>query len=111
MTWQKTKSNVVLRNLYGHNAGPYSQPRAVWHPSEKYVISNTEDSGSLFVWCIASERVLDTIAAHEALVRDLACSHIEENQVTLITVSYDKRLKVWTSMLNDNSPTNPVVRA
>lgn len=83
----------MLRNFYGHKAGPYSQPRVVWHPSEKYVVSNTEDSGMLYIWCIASERVVETVAAHDALVRDLAFASTTES---LVTVSYDKRLKVWS---------------
>ncbi|KAF1334337.1 Wd40 repeat-containing protein, partial [Globisporangium splendens] len=99
----QVKTNVVLRNLYGHKAGAYSQPRAVWHPSEKYVLSNTEDNGEVMVWCVASERVVETISAHDALVRDLSCGITTQQassdgvnaQVTLVTVSYDKRLKVW----------------
>ncbi|KAG2525009.1 hypothetical protein BBO99_00003070 [Phytophthora kernoviae] len=63
------KRNVVLRSFYGHKAGPYSQPRATWHPSEKYVVSNNEENGTIFVCSI------------------------------LVTVSYDKRLKVWESPL------------
>ncbi|TMW65917.1 hypothetical protein Poli38472_003682 [Pythium oligandrum] len=90
------KSNIVYRNFYGHKAGSYSQPRVVWHPSEKYIISNTEDTGGLFVWCIASERVVETVDAHEKLVRALACSASTTDSFVL-TVSYDKRLKAWRS--------------
>jgi WD40 repeat protein len=98
----QTKRNVALRNFYGHKAGPYSQPRAVWHPSEKYVISNNEDSGSIFVWSIASERVVETFDAHDALVRDLVCPSTVSSTGSpmLVTVSYDKRLKVWESPLS-----------
>ncbi|GLE05659.1 hypothetical protein PINS_up014699 [Pythium insidiosum] len=93
------KGNAVLRSLYGHKAGPYSQPRVCWHPSEKYVVSNTEDSGRLYVWCLASERVVDTIDAHDKLVRDLTCEATdpETGDPMLLTVSYDKRIKVWQS--------------
>lgn len=92
---------MVLRNFYGHKAGPYSQPRALWHPSEKYVLSNTEEGGAVLVWCVASERVVDTIAAHDALVRDFAISSGSfETTTMLFTVSYDKLLKVWTSSLD-----------
>ncbi|RLN25860.1 hypothetical protein BBJ28_00000849 [Nothophytophthora sp. Chile5] len=92
-----TKRNVALRNFYGHKAGAYSQPRVAWHPSEKYVISNTEDSGVVFLWSIASERTVELLDAHEALVRDLACTFTTPNPgpSALVTVSYDKRLKVW----------------
>lgn len=85
----------MLRNFYGHKAGPYSQPRAIWHSSEKYVISNTEDSGSIFVWSVASERVVETIEAHEALVRDIAGSCEPGASQVVVTASYDKRVKVW----------------
>ncbi|RLN89982.1 hypothetical protein BBJ28_00002377 [Nothophytophthora sp. Chile5] len=92
-----TKRNVALRNFYGHKAGAYSQPRVAWHPSEKYVISNTEDSGVAFLWSIASERAVEILDAHETLVRDLACTSTSliTDPSALVTVSYDKRLKVW----------------
>ncbi|KAG7379802.1 hypothetical protein PHYPSEUDO_008098 [Phytophthora pseudosyringae] len=95
------KRNVALRSFYGHKAGPYSQPRAVWHPSEKYVISNNEEGGAIFVWSIASERVVETFDAHDALVRDLVCPATVSSSGSpmLVTVSYDKRLKVWESPL------------
>ncbi|CAI5708407.1 unnamed protein product [Hyaloperonospora brassicae] len=91
------KQNAVLRSFYGHKAGPYSQPRAVWHPSEKYVISNNEDSGAIFVWSVASERVVKTFDAHDGLVRDLACPAPVPSTESpmLVTVSYDKRMKLW----------------
>lgn len=89
----------MYRSLFGHKAGPYSQPRAVWHPSEKYVISNTEESGVLFVWCIASERVIEQIPAHEKLIRGISVAATADisGDVTVLTVSYDKRLKAWSS--------------
>ncbi|UIZ21142.1 hypothetical protein KXD40_000573 [Peronospora effusa] len=91
------KQNVVLRSLYGHQAGPYSQPRAAWHPSEKYVISNNEENGAIFVWSVASERVVETLDAHKGLVRDLVCpvTLSSTGSPMMITVSYDKRMKVW----------------
>ena len=91
------KQNAVLRSFYGHKAGPYSQPRAVWHPSEKYVISNNEDSGAIFVWSVASERVVKTFDAHDGLVRDLVCPSPASSMESpmLVTVSYDKRMKLW----------------
>ncbi|TDH73352.1 hypothetical protein CCR75_007114 [Bremia lactucae] len=88
------RHKVALRNFYGHKAGPYSQPRAVWHPSEKYIISNNEEDGTIFVWSVASEKIVETLYAHNALVRDLVCTG-PASSVKLITVSYDKRIKVW----------------
>ncbi|GMF53114.1 unnamed protein product [Phytophthora fragariaefolia] len=97
VVYMQIKQNVPLRSFYGHKAGPYSQPRAAWHPSEKYVISNNEDSGAVYLWSIASERIVETFDAHEALVRDLVCPSTvsPSGAPMLITVSYDKRLKVW----------------
>ncbi|KAJ0407033.1 hypothetical protein ATCC90586_004827 [Pythium insidiosum] len=99
------KGNAVLRSLYGHKAGPYSQPRVCWHPSEKYVVSNTEDSGRLYVWCLASERVIDTIDAHDKLVRDLSYDATDPDigAPMMLTVSYDKRIKVWQSSAGKTS--------
>ncbi|EQC40144.1 hypothetical protein SDRG_02794 [Saprolegnia diclina VS20] len=82
--------NVVLRSFYGHKAGPYSQPRVLWHASEKYIVSNNEGDGVLNVWSVASERLLTQFTAHEKLIRDMDMA-----QGVLLTVSYDKALKVW----------------
>ncbi|KAF4139919.1 putative WD40 repeat-like protein [Phytophthora infestans] len=99
------KRNVALRSFYGHKAGPYSQPRAVWHPSEKYVISNNEENGTVFVWSIASEQVVESFDAHDALVRDLVCPTplSPSGSPMLVTVSYDKRMKIWESPLAKTS--------
>lgn len=65
------------------------------------MLSNTEEGGAVLVWCVASERVVDTIAAHDALVRDFALSSGSvETTTMLFTVSYDKLLKVWISAVN-----------
>lgn len=96
----------MLRNFYGHKAGPYSQPRALWHPSERYVLANTEEGGAVLVWCVASERVVETLQAHDALVRDFAIATVtsaSDAQATLFTVSYDKQVKVWSASLIGSS--------
>nr|CCA21750.1 conserved hypothetical protein [Albugo laibachii Nc14] len=89
------QSNFLLRNFYGHKAGAYSQPRAAWHPSEKYIVANSEDSGSLYVWCVASESVVDIVDAHEKIVRDLTVQN-DAQGAFLYTVSYDRSMKVWS---------------
>ncbi|KAF0694134.1 Aste57867_14974 [Aphanomyces stellatus] len=91
----KVQSNVVLRNFYGHKAGSYSQPRVVWHASEKYVISNTEGDGGLVMWCVASERIVERIKAHEKLLRDIWYTQQAGGVDLLVTGSYDKSLKLW----------------
>ncbi|CAK4659686.1 hypothetical protein LEN26_006157 [Aphanomyces euteiches] len=90
----KVRSNVVLRSFYGHKAGPYSQPRVTWHASEKYIISNTEGEGGLVMWCVASEKVIHRIKAHEKLLRDLWYNQLHGIDY-LVTGSYDKSLKLW----------------
>lgn len=55
----------------------------------------------MFVWSIASERVVETIAAHDALIRDLAGSSQPSDLQTVMTVSYDKRVKIWQFSLQD----------
>ena len=87
----KVMENEVLKNFYGHTSGAYSQPRIAWHSSEKYIISNSEDRGELFVWCVASEKIAKTLKYHTALIRDLCYMDVEN---TLFSVSYDKTLRV-----------------
>ncbi|OQR92501.1 hypothetical protein ACHHYP_03658 [Achlya hypogyna] len=83
-------SNVVLRSFYGHKAGPYSQPRIVWHASERYVVSNNEGDGQLLVWSVASERLVAQFVAHEKIIRDISTVG-----GVVLTASYDRALKVW----------------
>ncbi|ETV98217.1 hypothetical protein H310_08940 [Aphanomyces invadans] len=92
----KVRSNVVLRNFYGHKAGPYSQPRVAWHASEQFVVSNTEGEGGLVMWSVASEKVVQRVKAHEKLLRDLWYAQVDGVDV-LVTGSYDKALKLWQS--------------
>ncbi|OQS04813.1 hypothetical protein THRCLA_02976 [Thraustotheca clavata] len=87
----QVKTNVVLRSFYGHTAGAYSQPRALWHTSEKYILSNNEGDGTIYIWSVASERLVHQFKAHDKLIRDMDLVH-----GVVLTASYDKAVKVWT---------------
>ena len=82
----------VLRNFYGHTSDELSTPRAVWHPTGQFVLSNSQKDCETYVWCVASERIRSKLAAHTRSVRDLA-HHPTAN--VLFTVSYDKTVHVW----------------
>ncbi|RHY18526.1 hypothetical protein DYB36_003877 [Aphanomyces astaci] len=95
----KVQSNVVLRNFYGHKAGPYSQPRVAWHASEQFVVSNTEGEGGLVMWSVASEKVVQRVKAHDKLLRDLWYTQLDNGVDMLVTASYDKTLKLWHTVV------------
>lgn len=58
-------------------------------------MANSEESGSLFVWCVASESVVDVIEAHDKIIRDLTIQNGARGAF-LYTVSYDTSMKVWS---------------
>ena len=88
--------NQPLREFYGHDADSYGQPRLVVDSTQKYVISNTQKTGELVIWSLASQQVVKRLTGHSAMVRDIAyCSH-EEEQI-LVSVSYDKAVRVWAA--------------
>ena len=74
--------NQPLRELYGHDADSYGQPRLVVDSTLKYVISNTQKTGELLIWSLASEQVVLRLSGHSAMVRDIAYCHGEEQMLS-----------------------------
>jgi len=86
-------SNRQLRNFYGHVADEYSNPRAAWHPSGKYVFGNSQLNHEICVWCVASQNMIMKLSGHTKLVRDVF-HHPEKN--LLLSASYDGSIKIWS---------------
>lgn len=81
-----------MRNLFGHVADDMSTPRVAWHPSQRFVFSNSQLDGDVHVYGVASERVECRIAAHSKTVRALDAS---ASGSLLVTCSFDKFVRVW----------------
>lgn len=81
-----------IRNLYGSFNNHLSQPRAVWHPSGKYVFSTSQDN-KIYVWDVVSQKVIKILSGHSAYPRSI---HHHPSLELLLTSSYDKTVRMWT---------------
>lgn len=81
----------VLRRFWDIKADSDTAPRHVWHRSGRYIISSSVGK-DLMVWEVASQRQVAVLRAHAGPIRDLAYVP-HSNQ--LISVSFDKSLKIW----------------
>jgi COMPASS component SWD3 len=84
-----------LRNFYGHTADSYSQPRVAWAPSGEYVFSNSQKDGLIYVWEVASEKVVAKLSGHAQTVRGLDCVINAAKEAVIATASYDKCICIW----------------
>ena len=80
-----------IRNLYGHQNDGYSQPKVAWSANDEYLLGNTQESGNVVVWDIATSRIVEQLSGHTKPIRDLCCSASD----CLVTTSFDKDTKVW----------------
>ena len=85
-------SNAHARTLYGHAADEYAKPRAVWDASGDYVLSNSHQEGTVYCWCLASQRVVGRLEGHKGNVRDLSAA---ADSRLMATASYDRSVRVW----------------
>jgi WD40 repeat protein len=81
----------IIRNLYGHSNDSYSTPKISWSRNGQYIFGNTQDSGCVCVWDVASSNIVDKLEGHANPVRDLYVG----NSDTLVTTSFDKKTKIW----------------
>jgi len=84
--------HIHARELFGHAADAYAKPRVCWDSSGGYVLSNSQNDSGVFVWCLASQRVVHRLEGHKGIIRDL--SHHPSRRL-LATASYDHTVKVW----------------
>jgi COMPASS component SWD3 len=84
-----------LHSFYGHTADSFSQPRVAWDPTGLYIFSNSQKDGLIYVWEVASEKVVAKLAGHGATVRGLDCVANASQEAVIATASYDKCICVW----------------
>jgi WD40 repeat protein len=88
----QVRTNKRLATLAGHSCSDYGKPRVAWHPSGKYVYSNSEHDNRLHIYSLASQRIVHSLAGHSGLIKDLAAN---SSSGVVATASYDKTLILW----------------
>ena len=85
----QTGSPHIVRNLYGHKASAFSNPRASFTESGT-VVGSSEDN-QIFEWDLRDGKVLTaTEDVHRGTIRGLTA-----NGTMVATVSFDKSAKIW----------------
>ena len=87
----EVKSDIVRKNLYGHNNDGFSNPKISWSSSGEYIYGNSQNENVVCVWDVASSSMVKRLEAN-AFVRDIYSSNSTD---TVVTVSFDKTAKVW----------------
>jgi len=88
----ETGTPHIVRNLYGHSASPFSNPRACFSAAGGYVIGSSEDN-KIMVWDLRDGKIIRTYEnVHHGTIRDMnICGGI------VVTCSFDKSVKIWMS--------------
>ena len=89
-------TNNIVRSLYGHKNDGFSQPRIAWSSSGQYIFGNTQEDSSICVWDIASTKMVKRLEGHTGQLRDIFGSKTSD---TIVTCSYDKKVKVWLNVM------------
>ncbi len=87
-------TNRRVRTLTGHSCGDYGKPYALWDHTGKYIYCNSEEENALYVYSVASQRVVERLRGHSGIIRAIAV-HPQQSIVT--TASYDKSVGIWKS--------------
>lgn len=84
-------TNERVRVLAEHTTGEYGKPRVCWDPTGRYLYCNTDSEHTVYVYSLASERVVSKLSGHTGSVRDMSV-----HARTLLTCSFDKSVILWT---------------
>jgi hypothetical protein len=92
------EKEVIVRNLYGHDADGYSTPKLTWSSSGQYIYCNTQHASAMVVYEVASGKIMEQIEEpHTRPIKDL-CSAASTN--LLVTTSFDRQACIWFSEKN-----------
>lgn len=78
--------------LVGHNCGEYGKPKLAWDSTSSFLLSNSEGDNDIFVFKLATGRIVDRIAGHRGLIKDISVS-AGLNMVA--TASFDHSIIIW----------------
>lgn len=87
----KMGTSQHMRRFYGASNDSYSQPRCCFSPSGKYVYSTSQDN-KIYVWDVATQKIVTRLQGHSALVRDI---DLQPQENILGSASFDKRVLLW----------------
>jgi WD40 repeat protein len=86
-----------VRTLAGHCCGDYGKPSVSWDCTGDYIFCNSDEDSAVFVYSLASERVVDRLSrGHKGIVRGVAC---HPSKRLVLSASYDKSLVLWDHQL------------
>lgn len=86
-----SQSDIQVRNCYSLQNDGYSTPRLAWSKSGK-LLYITQQNATVFVYDVSEGRQVTTLRGHEVNVRDIDTHHTQD---ALVSVSFDKTLKLW----------------
>ena len=86
----RTSSNTGT--LVGHKCGQYAQASVCWDPSGDYIYSNSQKDSGIYVWSLATQRVVKRLSEHTKQVRSIDMNMVERS---LVSGSFDKSIHLW----------------
>jgi WD40 repeat protein len=87
------EKEVIVRNLYGHDADGYSTPRLSWSSNGQYIYCNTQHASAMVVYEVASGKIVREIKEpHNRPIKDM-CSAASTD--LLVTTSFDRQTCIW----------------
>eukprot|EP00123_Amoebidium_parasiticum_P003415 comp14708_c0_seq1/m.11095 comp14708_c0_seq1/g.11095 ORF comp14708_c0_seq1/g.11095 comp14708_c0_seq1/m.11095 type:complete len:392 (-) comp14708_c0_seq1:370-1545(-) len=78
-------------SFYGLAVGELAQPRALFHPSGRYIYA-TAQHGHIFVWDVLTQCIVATLKGHTDTVRNL---WYDTKQDVLVSVGFDQTVRFW----------------
>eukprot|EP01113_Clastostelium_recurvatum_P007696 TRINITY_DN13599_c0_g1_i3.p1 TRINITY_DN13599_c0_g1~~TRINITY_DN13599_c0_g1_i3.p1 ORF type:complete len:454 (-),score=112.17 TRINITY_DN13599_c0_g1_i3:148-1467(-) len=79
-----------VRTFYGCSNDEYSQPRCQVSLSGQYVFATSQDN-AVYVWDVATQKVVEKLAGHTAIVRDI---NYHPQRDILASCSFDKTIRL-----------------
>lgn len=87
------EKEIIVRNLYGHQADAYSTPKLSWSANGQYLYCNTQHESKMIVYEVASGTIIEEITKpHTRPIKDLCSASTSE---MLITTSFDRQTCIW----------------
>jgi COMPASS component SWD3 len=85
----RTESSIHVKSLYGVECDGFSQPRCCWSSDGAYIYA-TSDDFKIWVYEVSSGKVVEKLAGHTGVVRDVA-----RDGSKLVSASFDKTVRIW----------------
>lgn len=87
----RSHSSLQLKNIYGVMCDGFSQPRAAWDKTGKYVFA-TSDDWKVWVIEVATGKWVKKLEGHQGVVRGL---DYDAQKEWVVSCSFDKSVRIW----------------